>query len=546
MDLNLLNAAVMAFILSGAIILTISLYYGYKTYKQAREHFQTWWLLIALNGLFIGGYGVLAWSMKDQTATLTDLVVALILFGGSILIWGFIQFGQSLITELTRIAALERHRAIHDDLTSLPNRAFFTGYLDDALRHRKPARPKQLAVLMMDMDRFKIINDTMGHYYGDILLQQIALRLHRAIRRTDMLARLGGDEFGVMLELADDPSPLNKICQHIVEALKEPFAVNGFPAEIGVSIGVAWCPDHGQSSIELMKHAKTAMYEAKKRHINTVVYEPQLDTRDLDRLNVLNELRRAIEYGELVVHYQPQYDLKSGLMCGAEALIRWPHPRFGLLLPDEFIPLAEQHGLINRLSHWVLDIVLEQLRAWQDEGIDMLLSTNISATDLQEKQFFDYVDQGIRSRGLSSAKLKLEITESAVIAQHEQAFAIIKRLQKLGLQISIDDFGTGYSSLQYLRKLPIDEIKIDKSFVMNMTKDYNDAMIIQSTIDLGHKLGRHVTAEGVDSPDSLELLKKWGCDRVQGFYLSQPLSIDELNLKLRSNNPASLSLPPLN
>ncbi len=533
--LTTLNAVVIAVVFVGIIVLSVSLYQGHNTYRRASEHFQAWWILLVLHGLFIVGYLAFVISIVQKKPDASDFIVVGLLVGGSYFVWIVNKLGQSVITELTRVAALERHRAIHDDLTNLPNRAFFTQYLDQQIRRHKVSQPQQLAVLMMDMDRFKMINDTMGHYYGDILLQEIALRLHRAIRKTDMLARLGGDEFGVLLDLSEGPRHLEKICQHIVEALEQPFAVGGRAADVGISIGVAWCPDHGISSTKLMKHAKSAMYEAKKTTIDTVVYHQGLDSHDLDRLHILNELCDAIDHDGLVVHFQPQVDLKKGVICSAEALIRWPHPRFGLLSPDEFIPMAEQNGLINRLSYWVLDIVMDQLKRWQKSGIHLPLSTNISATDLQDNKFVDYVMEGLSARSLQKPKLTLEITESAVISRHVEVQNVIKRLQKLGLKFAIDDFGTGYSSLQYIKKLPVEEIKIDKSFVLNMTKDNNDAMIIRSTIDLAHKLGRKVTAEGVESSEVLQLLSSWSCDRAQGFYLAQPLPIEDLNQALHEN-----------
>ena len=275
-----------------------------------------------------------------------------------------------------------------------------------------------------------------------------------------------------------------------------------------------------------------AMHGARKSSVSMVEYDRSLDAHGPKRLNILSELNYAIEHNELVVYYQPQLDLRSNRICGAEALIRWPHRNFGLLLPEEFIPLAEQNGLINRLSYWLLGIVLDQLKAWQVGGIDLPISTNISTTNLEDGGFHEYIMQGIRSRQLLAKRLRLEITESVVMGNHTQAFSAVNQLVQSDVQFAIDDFGTGYSSLQYLKKLPVREIKIDKSFVLDMSKDNNDAMIIRSTIDLAHKLGYSVTAEGVESQEALELLKNWACDRAQGFHLGQPMPIDELNEKL--------------
>ena len=514
------------------MVLIASLYGGYKTYQSAQGHFQLWRSLLVFAILFIIGCIVFSISVAGQAPTLANLVVGFILLGASCFALVVVKHDHSVTTELERIAALERHRSNHDDLTRLPNRACFTRYLDQAVLRLNPLKSQQLAVLMLDIKRFRMINDSLGHYFGDILLQQVALRLHRAIRKTDMLARLGGAEFGVLLDLTVDPGHLKAICRHIVDALKEPFILGDWSADVAMHIGVAWCPKDGTQSTELMNHARMAMHGARKSSVSMVEYDRSLDAHGPKRLNILSELNYAIEHNELVVYYQPQLDLRSNRICGAEALIRWPHRNFGLLLPEEFIPLAEQNGLINRLSYWLLGIVLDQLKAWQVGGIDLPISTNISTTNLEDGGFHEYIMQGIRSRQLLAKRLRLEITESVVMGNHTQAFSAVNQLVQSDVQFAIDDFGTGYSSLQYLKKLPVREIKIDKSFVLDMSKDNNDAMIIRSTIDLAHKLGYSVTAEGVESQEALELLKNWACDRAQGFHLGQPMPIDELNEKL--------------
>jgi diguanylate cyclase (GGDEF)-like protein len=534
MNLNPLYQITLLFVLMGIIVLMVSFYQGRQIYRYAREHLHAWWLLLVFNLFFLAGYIAIANNIAHTMASYSNLLVAVVLFSGSCFVWIVIQLDHSVITELMRTVALERHRVIHDDLTRLPNRAFFTRFLDQSVHRLDSEQPRQLAVLMIDMDRVKSINDTMGHSYGDILLQEVALRLHRAIRKTDMLARLGGDEFGVLLDLAADPTHLKIICRHIADALQEPFAVDGRPADVGVSIGVAWFPENGSSSTDLLNHSRIAMHEARRLSIDMVEYDRKLERYDPDRLNILSELRSAIEHKQLIMHYQPQFILKSGEICGVEALVRWPHPRLGLLSPDEFIPLAEQHGLINLLSQWVLEIVLAQLQQWRSLGVSLPISTNISALNLQDHGVYDLIRQGIEKSPALSKQLKLEITESALISNHEQASMFVNRLLQAGVQFSIDDFGTGYSSLKYLKSFPVSEIKIDKSFVVNMIKDNNDAMIVHSTIDLAHKLGRRVTAEGVESKETLELLRRWGCDSGQGFYLGQPLPIDELDLKLKN------------
>ena len=517
-----------ALVLTAAVVLTVSLIGTGSIYRQTREDSKSWVHPLLLMAVLIPSYFAYAALIATRPASLYDLLASLVLLGSSAMVWVANNLSHSVMDKLTRITALERHRANHDYLTSLPKGSFFIAHLDNAIRNRDPSQLGEAAMLMMDLNRFKLINDKMGHYYGDLLLKEIALRLHRSIRKTDMLARLGGDEFGVWIDPVTEPEHVQQVAQHIVAALEEPFAVEGRAADVGVSIGIAWYPKHGTTSAMLMKHAKAALLQAKRAHLDTVVYTETLDTSGLDQLVILSELRKAIDHNELMIHYQPIIDIKSGKITSVEALVRWPHSNLGLLSPDEFIPLAEQDGLIHRFSYWVLDIVLDQLVEWQRIGQRLRICTNVSAINLQDENFHAYVVDGMTSREISPEQLKLEITESTLMSNSEQALTAIRQLVAFGVTFAIDDFGTGYSTLEYLKNLPVNEIKIDKSFVLHLDKDSNDAVIIRSTIDLAHKMGCYVTAEGVDSPETLELLKKWHCDRAQGFYLSQPLSIAEL------------------
>ncbi len=525
----------MTVLLSAAALLVVALLHGGKLYRQTMDFSGVWAALLGLLGVLIVGYLTFAITILERGASTVELLIALVFLGGSCYVWLVSNISQTVVDKLTRMVALERHRANHDDLTSLPKRAFFVAYLNDALRGRERDRPKQAAVIMMDLDRFKFINDTMGHYYGDILLKEVALRLHRAIRRTDMLARLGGDEFGVLIDPVADPIHVNEIAQHIVSALEAPFALEGQPVDVGISVGIAWFPDHGADSVTLLKHAKASLLEAKRTQTDVVTYHEGIASRDPDQLNILSELRGAIEQNQLVVHYQPQLEVKTGKICSVEALVRWPHPRLGLLSPDEFIPLAEENGLINHVNYWVLDIVLLQLSQWDSAQIGLPISTNVSALNLQDTKFHDHLVAGMKKTSVSPQKLKLEITESALMHESKHALEVIRALTKLGVKFSIDDFGTGYSSFDYLKKFPVDEIKIDKSFVMNLTKEGDDALIIRSTIDLAHKMQRSVVAEGVESKDAFKLLKRWGCDKVQGYYVSQPLDLDGLRMLLQNS-----------
>ncbi|MDQ3796150.1 MAG: bifunctional diguanylate cyclase/phosphodiesterase [Pseudomonadota bacterium] len=519
----------------GIFILASALFSVRDMHARARVHARVWWVLPVLTIAFIVGYVCVATLIVgQQDAGIDKLAVAAAFFWAGCFVWGMTRISQRVVREMQRIAALEHHRATYDALTSLPNRSFFVQQLQQAIAGA--ASQKRLAVMMMDLDRFKLINDTLGHHYGDILLQEVSIRLHGALRSSDLVARLGGDEFGILINPVDDPRHPSIIAKHVSSVLEGPFAVEGYPADVRASIGVAYHPEHGDNANILMKNAEIAMYEAKRRSVDVMAYDPVFDTHDLDRLNILSELRQAIDQAELLVHYQPQFHAHSGALAGVEALVRWPHPRLGLLLPEEFVVLAEQSGLINRLNRWVLGIVLEQLAAWRRAGIETPISTNISVVNLQDPVLYQYIADGLRAREVTPSRLRLEITETAVMSDPNTALAAVKRLSELGVRFSIDDFGTGYSSLLYLREMPLDEIKIDRSFIANLARDNNDAIIVRSTIDLAHNMGRVVTAEGVEGQQSVDLLTRWGCDKLQGFYLSPPLAIEDLNLKLSSQN----------
>jgi diguanylate cyclase (GGDEF)-like protein len=532
--------------LLASAFLGVSLWRGTRIFRQAREYARTWLVLLSLIGILALGSALYAWLLFSHGAQASDLLLAGMLLVVAAVVGIVNALSCSVVEDFARIAALEQHRSHHDELSGLPKRSFFVTLLECAIANHGANPPKQMAVMMMDLTRFKAINDKMGHAYGDLLLQEVALRLHRTLRRTDLLARMGGDEFGVVIDPVEDPQHIAPIVGHVVAALEEPFAVQGHRADVGMSIGLAWFPDHGRDSATLMRHAKTAMLEAKHRQLDLVIYSEALEGRDRDQLNILSGLRRAVERGELTVHYQPQVELASGRLCGVEALVRWPHSHLGLIAPDDFVPMAEEHGLINLLGDWVIDEVLGQLRHWREMGIKLPISTNISPVSLLDRRFYDALLRGIRARALSPGELKLEITETAVMADSTRVVNMIRELVRSGIRFAIDDFGTGYSSLEYLKTLPVDELKIDKGFVLDLPGNDNDAIIVRSTIDLAHKLGRKVVAEGVESRETLELLSRWGCDRAQGFHIGEPMPADELTARLNRSDPRDLRLTPIN
>jgi diguanylate cyclase (GGDEF)-like protein len=379
----------------------------------------------------------------------------------------------------------------------------------------------------MDLDRFKDVNDALGHHHGDLLLKQVGPRVLSMLRESDTIARLGGDEFAVLLP-ATDISGATVAAQKILEALERPFVVEGFFLEIGASIGIAAFPEHGEDTDMLMRRADVAMYQAKQSGSGYAVYISEHDRHSPRRLALMGELRHAVERREMVLYYQPKIDLKTGKTVGVEALVRWQHPQHGLIPPDQFITLAEHTGVIKTLTLWVLSDAIRQILEWHQAGMEISVAVNLSPRNLQDLQLPDQIAELLQTQGVRPDWLELEITEGAIMADPGRAMEILTRLRTMGIRISIDDFGAGYSSLSYLRRLPVSAIKVDKSFVIGMTASEDDAVIVRSTVDLAHNLGLKVVAEGVESREVLDRLVAMGCDAAQGNYINRPVPAADL------------------
>jgi diguanylate cyclase (GGDEF)-like protein/PAS domain S-box-containing protein len=441
------------------------------------------------------------------------------------------------ITERTRAEADLRHQTLHDNLTGLPNRLLLRDRLKQALRSaRRQQTP--FALLLLDLDRFKDVNDALGHQAGDALLRLMGRRLAGAMRDMDTLARLGGDEFAILLPGTDEAGAVS-VSARLLQMLEEPFELNGSTLDVGGSLGVTVYPQHGDDAEVLLQRADVAMYIAKRAGGGYAVYEPKHDHYTPERLAFHTELRYGIERGELVLHYQPKFACHDGQLVGVEALVRWTHPRRGLVMPDEFIPLAEQTGLITALSRWVLEAVVRQCRLWQDAGRHIPIAVNLSMRDLHDVHIPETIENLLTCWGVAPHLLRVEITESSLMADPERALATVARLSAMGVRIAIDDFGTGYSSLAYLKKLPVDELKIDRSFVSDMRGDASDRAIVRSTIDLAHNLGLRVVAEGVEDAETWQLLSELGCDEAQGYHLGRPSPADQLT-SLPHSEPTGL------
>jgi len=435
------------------------------------------------------------------------------------------------VRDITLAKAQERrlrHQAVHDALTGLPNRVLLKDRLTLALRAAARAGDP-LALLAVDLDRFKEINDTLGHHVGDLLLIQCARRLQDCIRDSDTIARLGGDEFAVLLPPASNVARAWSVSGRIVQALQQPFEVaGGLHLEVGVSIGIALFPEHATEQGRLLQCADVAMYAAKKGAGPVQLYDRAKDRHTIRHLTLSGALRQAIEGGELTLDFQPKLDLLAGTIQSVEALARWHHPAQGAILPQEFIPQAEQTGLIQPFTRWSFDAALAQLASWQRSGIGISVAVNLSACSLHDEKLPETVAALLRKWQVDPDLLTLELTESAVMLDPAAARRNLFRLHDLGVRLSIDDFGTGYSSLSALQRLPLHEIKIDKSFVAQMVDSHNDLVIVRSTIDLARNLGLAVVAEGIESERHLIALQDLGCDLGQGFFVSHPLPVERL------------------
>jgi diguanylate cyclase (GGDEF)-like protein len=456
-----------------------------------------------------------------EVATPTAFAVGLGLLG----VFWTIMVGYQRRTE--HQAAENQHQALHDALTGLPNRALLRDRITQAL-HQADRELSPAALLLLDLDRFKEVNDTLGHHHGDQLLVQVGDRLRGRLREVDTVARLGGDEFAVLLPRIATAEGAVAVAGKLRAAFDEPFRLDDLTLDVETSIGVALYPEHAGNPDELLQHADIAMYVAKDTHAGFVLFDPKQDQHSPRRLALLGELRRALEQQQLVLYYQPKVDTHTGQLLGVEALVRWRHPTHGLLLPGEFIPLAERTGLIGPLTSYVLDAALHQCSDWRQAGHELAIAVNVSARSLLDLDFPDQV-AGLLARWEVPARLLVvEITESTIMADPTHALEILGRLNTMGVEIAIDDFGTGYSSMAHLKTLPVNELKVDRSFVSQMTSNSSDAVIVRSTVDLGRNLGLRVVAEGVEDSQTLLELDALGCDAIQGYHISRPVAADEL------------------
>ncbi len=425
--------------------------------------------------------------------------------------------------------------AYYDLLTDLPNRLTLHDSIETAISKTKDENGS-FALLFMDIDRFREINNTLGHDNGDLILQQVGLRLRKVAEETDTVSRFGGDEFVVLLP-GRDMEGATEVARKIIKIFEGAFSYGEYFLHINISIGIALFPGHAEDTHNLLRVAEIAMYVAKRSESGWAIYSSKYDQHSPARLTLIGELRNAIESGQLFLVYQPKVDLKSNQIVGVEALVRWQHPRLGVVPPDQFISAAEKTGMIRQLTLWVLEEVLKQSRIWHHEGIEITISVNLSVRNLQAPRLTEQIAGLLSTWGVAPSRLRLEITESLIMFDPDRALEVLSALHREGIRFSIDDFGTGYSSLGYLKRLPVDEIKIDKSFVINMAEDENSAIIVRSVIDLAHNLGLQVVAEGVENKLVMDRLTSLACDSAQGYFIGRPSPVEGLTRVLMDTPP---------
>ncbi len=494
-------------------------YYCYRDGTSVVQRTRDWILPVLSAELFSALLLMAAMYFVVKTGTLGIAILAVVLV-----------IFQYLVGELLKSkqrAEELRRKATTDELTGLSNREHFTSVVHDKIAAANVSA-ETFAVMLLDLDRFKEVNDTLGHHYGDVLLRDLSPRLKECVGPNGLVARLGGDEFAVLPDAdANDPDALKEAAERLLECVRQPVVVDELTLGIGASVGISRFPDDGEDVHDMLRRADVAMYSAKEDHTGWKVYENRLDRYSLRRFTVLNEFRRALDQEQFVLHYQPVVEIDGSRVRGAEALVRWEHPDLGMVPPNDFIPIAEQTGLIGSLTHYVLERAVAECKRWRSDGRELSVAVNLSVRDLLDLDLPGQVASVLTAHSLPAEALHLEITESMIMSDPDRALETVQHLRDLGVRISVDDFGTGYSSLANLKRLPISELKIDRSFISSLPHDESDLIIVGSTINLGHDLRLNVIAEGVEDEITLKRLANLGCDLAQGYYFGRPLPSQE-------------------
>ena len=550
-NIVLMQAAYFAGPMRGLYLTIYLVIYVFGIFRLSTRQF------VMLSVFSVGLYAAMVMMLmifRPETVNLrAELLHGLVL--GGILPWFAILGGQiSKLRERLRTTNREleeslqriQHVASHDDLTGLPNRNVFNQYLVHAIGQAKRNRSR-LALIFVDLDRFKNVNDGLGHDAGDQALREISGRIRACLREADVVARLGGDEFVILLENVSDGAGLDIVTQKILSCCAAPLQLQGQEFTLSASLGVSLFPDDAEEAVALMKNADIAMYRAKEHGRNAAqYYSAQMRDHAERRIRMESELRRALDRQEFVVHYQPKIAISSGQITGVEALVRWENPATGLIGPDKFIPLAEENGLILPIGEWVLRSACRQAAAWHANGVaHARVAVNLSARQFRAHSLLDTIKAILEETGLPPTMLEIEVTESMVMQDPEQAKQLLSELRNMGAVLALDDFGTGYSSLSYLKRFPFDNVKVDRSFVRNLPADTDDCAIAQAIVAMAHSLRLKVIAEGVETQNQRSFLAGLGCDEFQGYLVSRPLPATQIEALFRSSAAASPSELPI-
>ena len=497
--------------------------------KHDTEFYRRMWLCLLDEGKWTGEI----WNRRKDGSIFPEWLNITAIHDGQ----GHLKQYVGLFTDITEHKQAEeklRYQAYHDPLTDLPNRLMYTEHLDMALPQAQ-RREQLCGVMMLDLDHFKNINDTFGHDFGDKLLINVAQRLRECIRKEDTLARMGGDEFTFLLSLVDDVKDIARVAEKILASFAQPTTIDGKDLFVTPSIGISLFPNDGKDAETLLKNADAAMYRAKEGGRNAYqFYTADMNAQAQERMSLENDLRRALENGELEMYYQPKVSAKDGRIVAAESLIRWHHPTRGFVSPAEFIPLAEENGLILPIGEWLLNEVCRQIRRWRDAGLTVpCIAVNLSGRQFQRQNLPDMLAQAIADAGIEAEDLELELTEGTIMSNAETNIEMLVLLKRMGMSLAIDDFGTGYSSLSYLKRFPVDVLKIDYSFVRDIVTDNNSAELVRGVIGMAHGLKLEVVAEGVETSEQLAFLRLHQCDLIQGFLFSKAVPADDFAALVR-------------
>lgn len=484
-------------------------------------------ILLALTVLLVIISVYFLYRTITQPYELAHLINVNMLVISALITWYSARVGNSVAAELVKAEALENYHATHDDLTGLPNLTFFNEQLGKTLGVSR-REEDEFALLIIGLNRFKIINETLGYFVGDVILQEIARRIRVSLRKTDLIARLGGDEFAVLINPVMAQDHIHAISKNIAESVQEPLSVEGKPTDVGVSIGVAVYPQHAANSIELMEKARNALIAAEKKGDTVLIYDSKIVEEYVEDIQIIGMLQRAILKDQLTILYQPQVRLSDDKIISAEALIRWQHPNYGLLDPGRFIPYAEKAGLMYEINLWLLRNVTNLLIEWKEKDIQLLIAMNITAHGFLNNEFQQELNILIKNQTWIARMLKIELTETSSIDNVDEVYEAMTEYKKHGLSFSLDDYGTKHASLEYLKRLPFDEVKIDQSFMVNAATDEDSRAIIQHAKEIAQQLKLTTTAEGIESEEVLKIAKDLGINNGQGYYFSSAVDAKKL------------------